>query len=279
VDGSGSNDPDGQVSSYAWDFGDGSTGTGATASHTYATAGSYQVTLTVTDDRGGTDKITKAVTVAPATVAQDAFSRTVSSGWGNADIGGAWTRSGTATNFNVAAGVGTIRMGSAGAGPSIGLNSVSTTDTEVRVSVAMDSAATGGGTTATVRSRITAAGDLYDADVRWVAGGTVAVALERTVGAVETSLQSKTVTGLTVAPGDRLNVRLQTTGTSPTTLRLKVWKAGTTEPTDWTASVTDAAPSLQGPGAVGLATYLSGSATNAPVTASFDDFWAGEPTP
>jgi hypothetical protein len=156
---------------------------------------------------------------------------------------------------------------------------VSTTDTEVRVSVAMDSAATGGGATATVRSRITTAGDLYDADVRWVAGGTVAVALERTVGAVETSLQSKTVTGLTVAPGDRLNVRLQTTGTSPTTLRLKVWKAGTTEPTDWTASVTDAAPSLQGPGAVGLATYLSGSATNAPVTASFDDFWAGEPTP
>jgi hypothetical protein len=122
-------------------------------------------------------------------------------------------------------------------------------------------------------------GDLYDVDVRWVAGGGVTLALERTVGTVETSLQTKTVPGLTVAAGDRLNVRMQTTGTSPTTLRAKVWKVGAVEPTDWTTSITDSSASLQGPGAVGLAAYLSGSATNAPVVASFDDFSAGRPTP
>jgi chitodextrinase len=53
-DGSGSVDPDGSIASYAWNFGDGTTGTGVSPSHAYATAGTYVATLTVTDNRGGT---------------------------------------------------------------------------------------------------------------------------------------------------------------------------------------------------------------------------------
>jgi PKD repeat protein len=48
-DGTGSSDPDGDALTYAWDFGDASTGSGATTSHTYAAAGVYTVTLTVSD--------------------------------------------------------------------------------------------------------------------------------------------------------------------------------------------------------------------------------------
>jgi hypothetical protein len=52
-DGTGSTDPDGNLSlNYAWNFGDGTTGTGASPSHTSASAGSYTVTLTVTDAKG-----------------------------------------------------------------------------------------------------------------------------------------------------------------------------------------------------------------------------------
>ncbi|HEY3155238.1 MAG TPA: PKD domain-containing protein [Candidatus Eisenbacteria bacterium] len=51
MDGSGSSDPDGVIVSYAWDFGDNTPGgTGSKPSHTYAAAGNYIVSLTVTDN-------------------------------------------------------------------------------------------------------------------------------------------------------------------------------------------------------------------------------------
>jgi len=50
-DGRGSTDPDGDALTYSWDFGDGSTGTGATARHVYEERGRYSVTLTVSDGR------------------------------------------------------------------------------------------------------------------------------------------------------------------------------------------------------------------------------------
>ncbi len=68
-DGSGSYDPDtgGQVVGYAWDFGDGSTATGAQVQHTYATAGSFSAVLSVVDDLGGesTDVINLEIAAPP----------------------------------------------------------------------------------------------------------------------------------------------------------------------------------------------------------------------
>ena len=64
LDASGSYDPDGTIVSYDWDYGDGSPhGSGVTANHTYATAGTYSVVLTVTDDGGATGTDTQDVTV------------------------------------------------------------------------------------------------------------------------------------------------------------------------------------------------------------------------
>jgi PKD repeat protein len=48
--GSGSSDADGTIVSYGWNFGDSTTGTGITPTHTYTTAGNYTVILTVTDN-------------------------------------------------------------------------------------------------------------------------------------------------------------------------------------------------------------------------------------
>jgi len=51
-DASLSKDDDGTIVSYSWNFGDGASGTGKVATHSYSTSGTFNVTLTVTDDRG-----------------------------------------------------------------------------------------------------------------------------------------------------------------------------------------------------------------------------------
>ena len=65
--GSSSYDNDGTISSYSWDFGDGSTGTGQITTHIYTNEGSYTVTLTVTDDDGATDTASNTVEISPST--------------------------------------------------------------------------------------------------------------------------------------------------------------------------------------------------------------------
>ena len=66
-DGSASNDPDGTIVAYDWDFGDGvGTGTGVNPTYTNPALGNYTVTLTVTDDGGLTDTATSTATIVAA---------------------------------------------------------------------------------------------------------------------------------------------------------------------------------------------------------------------
>jgi len=57
-------DPDGAITSYLWDFGDGASGSGPTITHTYETAGTFEATLTVIDELGRTQSATRAIVVA-----------------------------------------------------------------------------------------------------------------------------------------------------------------------------------------------------------------------
>lgn len=62
--GSGSNDPDNNPLTYAWDFGDGTNGSGPTPSHAYVNAGNYTVTLVVSDGTSTSAPASTSVTIA-----------------------------------------------------------------------------------------------------------------------------------------------------------------------------------------------------------------------
>ena len=272
-DGSGSADGDGSIVSYEWDFGDGSSGTGETASHSYGAGGTFSVTLTVTDDDGAATSVSQDVTVdddpgtAPVAFVEDAFERSVSGGWGVADTGGSWSTSGTSSSYEVSGGTGRVTLNQ-GQGRTASLDSVSSVDTDLQVGVSLDEPSTGGGVFVSVLGRAVGSTD-YRAKVQFRNDGSVRLDLVRQAGA-QILLDREYVSGLTYVPGDQLLVRLRVVGTSPTQLQAKVWLAGSPEP-GWQVEATDDSAALQSVGSVGLLSYLSGSATTAPITVSYDD--------
>jgi lysophospholipase L1-like esterase len=92
-DAGASTDADGSLVSYAWTFGAEGTGSGVTATHAFATAGTYDVTLQVTDDDEATSSTTQAVTVsAPPPPPDGTVTVSALSGQGAPRKGG-WTAS------------------------------------------------------------------------------------------------------------------------------------------------------------------------------------------
>jgi PKD repeat protein len=89
ADGSGSSD-DGSITNYEWDWGDGQSTSGPdpTVSHTYAAAGTYTVSLTVTDNGGETGSTSKEISVSDAvTLFSEDFDDGSANGWA---LGGLW---------------------------------------------------------------------------------------------------------------------------------------------------------------------------------------------
>ncbi|QRQ79986.1 LamG domain-containing protein [Glutamicibacter protophormiae] len=275
VDAAQSQDANGEISEYLWDFGDGESGTGASASHSYAEAGDYEITLEVTDEDGGSARLTQTVTVSAAPVAQiiasDQFGRNSTNAWGAADTGGTWALNGSASNFSVANGAGWIRMSGSGSGPRLSLP-VTYREADLSIKLMLDKAATGGGVYHYVTIREIPNVGSYRLKVRTLANGSVAGTFERIVGGTITALTPETTIGQVAGgPGNPVVLRLQATGTSATQLSAKVYQSGGTEPGTWQLSASDATASLQSDGRLGLGVYLSGSATNAPVLGGFDE--------
>ncbi len=86
-----------------------------------------------------------------------------------------------------------------------------------------------------------------------------------------TAIASTAVAGLTWTAGSTFNLAMDTTGSTTTTIRAKLWTGGAAEPASWQLSTTDATPALQVAGAPTVYSYRSGTATGTNL-ASFDDF-------
>jgi PKD repeat protein len=268
--GAGSTD-DGTITAYAWNYGDGTSGTGVSPTHTYTTAGTYTATLVVTDNGGLTgttsQSITATATPTTTTLAEDHFDRSVTSSWGSALTGGAWTVS-SAANASVGSGVGS-QIHAAGVTRTAVLKSISATDMNIVTDVSFDKTMTGGGAYAGIIARQSTS-DYYQARVRFLVGGTMSI---QVLQGGSTVLATGTVAG-TYTPGTSLTLRTLIAGTSPTTISAKVWPTGTAEPTAWQVTTTSSAAGLQTAGSIGVVSYASAMITNAPLTAKYDNFVA-----
>lgn len=206
--------------------------------------------------------------MADAPVAADGFSRFRSTGWGKADIGGAYQLTAASTSFGVGNGAGIVRVG---AGQVNGARlPISVRDADVTFAVSVDKLATGADqSAAAVVPSINSATE-YRMRLRLRPDGTVVLHAGRATGSGETQLGFRVlVPGLLYAPGTIVHVRAQAVGAYPTTIRMRAWADGAPEPLDWGLEVTDSASALQGPGRVGLLARLPASTTDVPVMFSF----------
>jgi CSLREA domain-containing protein len=265
-------------------FTDNGNGTGTLAGTPAAgSAGTYPITFTAANGvpPNATQNFTLTVGSPPpgAPFAQDSFSRTVVNGWGSASTGGSYTLVGTAADFDVPGSTGTMTM-VAGSNRAAVLTGVSATNVDLNFKVSTDKAAVGGNQFIYAIARRVSATTEYRAQLRFATNGAVFIQGSSVTNNVETGIGSAVqVPGLTHAPGAAIRMRAQFTGTNPTTIRIRAWLDGTTEPTTWQYTATNSAAALQTAGGLGLRVYVGGSITNAPVIVSFDDLVGATVTP
>ncbi len=213
----------------------------------------------------------------PQVLARDSFSTAVARGWGSAPTGGAWTMS-TAdkARSSVSGGAGRISLSTDGRSPTARLGSVSSSDTDLAVTLRADKVPTASGAYVYVVGRYAPSAAQYFAKVRFTRGGTVGLSLgRRSSGQVESALVSeRTLPGLTLKAGAPVRVRVQVTGKNPTTVRARAWAPSGAEPTGWQVQTRDSTAGLQSTGAVALSGYLSRGATNSPIVVRVDDLLA-----
>jgi hypothetical protein len=210
--------------------------------------------------------------------ARDTFSRTVTAAWGRPEVGGTWAVATNYPDYNVAGGRGTMKLSQVGDSRGAALQSVSIRDVDIQFAFGFDAAATGEGNYAYGVVRRVAGNSAYRFKVRVTPDGTVYLQATRLVRGVESDITvgEKRVQGLTYSPGTDLILRAQAVGEGTTTLRMKVWASGASEPAGWPYETTDTTPALQTAGAVGIRGYLSANAT-ATVLLHVDDFRVAAP--
>ncbi|MGO2610218.1 PKD domain-containing protein [Glutamicibacter ardleyensis] len=274
LDGSQSSDPDDDPLTYQWTFGDNSAPTtGETSSHAYTQRGTYDITLTVTDPDGLSDSKTQSVDVEqPAgPLAADNFNRSVTGDWGTADIGGIWTRTTNAASAEVADGVGKLIAANPGSGPRVYLPDTGSESVVATTEMAMEKMPTGGGTYLYFSPRYISANNQYYLKIQLLSDGGARTQLARVAEGTESILATDYQPNFGYEAGQSLTAQVAVIGTNPTQLAGKIWATDNTEPSTWQVTASDASVQLQTSAGIGLRMYLSGSSTNAPNIAMFDN--------
>jgi CSLREA domain-containing protein len=238
------------------------------------------VTATASGPQGDTSEfsldqqVTSGALPPGMVVASDTFSRTASTGWGQAGSGGFWTFAGTPSGVSVSGGWGRIAA-SAGQTRQVALLSTRDRDVDLTLRVVTDARPVGGSQNIDLVVRQAALGDEYRVRARLAPGGRVYLAALRVTGGVETSLgPEKLVAGLAILGGAPIHVRAKVAGGGSTTISAKAWSGGGSEPSQWQMTASDGSSRLTQPGAIGVRAFVSSASTAGTVRFGFDDLKA-----
>lgn len=206
-----------------------------------------------------------AFSATTAVTAGDSFNRTVTSGWGTADTGGAWSSTGGQTRTNGSSGNLDIKNGQ---GISNSLTGFSARTADLQVAFSINKLPVGGDMYLYVTPRKVGNSE-YLAKIKFSANGAVRLDATRIVNGVESTLKSYNA-GFVAKAGATVNVKVSLSGLDKTTINAAIWAGGTPVP-GTQLSVADTTAALQTSGTVALGGYVSANATNAPITIRYDN--------
>jgi len=207
-------------------------------------------------------------------MAQDGYERDVPDGWGTAQFGGEYRSGGSGQALSVSSGHGAVSLIPDGSGSAV-LPSAIARDVSMRVTVRVAAAASTGSTDVSLVLRRIDSRSMYRPAVHVGPGGEVSATIDMlAVGRAERLAGPVAIPELTGAPTSDLRVRADVAGSDPTTVSIRVWRAGEAEPADWQLSVVDWTGNLQGVGAIGVAWRLADAAPETAVTLNIDDLEA-----
>lgn len=208
----------------------------------------------------------------------DSMHRTVSNGFGSADVGGTYTTSSPASKFSVSGDEGRIQGVSSGTSASASLQSVNSSDEQVQVSFVLPQLpSNGNGNWLSVELRRQSDGSTYRARLRVDASGRMALGFSEQRDGGERYLGPEISLPQRASAGSQLVVQGLAAGSSPVTLRARAWLSSTSQP-DWQASYADSSPSrLVAHGGIGLWVYDSSTSPATAVTVTGLRGWALTP--
>jgi hypothetical protein len=237
--------------------------------------GSYTITHTPSDSGSG---VMRDWTTVGKPVGSDAFARTLASGWGTADRGGAWQLAyGTGGTSSTDGTAGSMFLAN-GQMQTMQLANPAPRDVDMRVRMKFPT--TPGSVVAglVARRQACAGGPPEGCHVRIVAIANNGEIYLRGAGS-NGYLWSDIDTGIAWSGSDRYWIRARIVGTSPTTIQAKLWKDGTTEPSAWTVTKTGA-QFVSAPEQTAGGVALRGTANGATSTElRFDKFQVDDLTP
>ena len=201
----------------------------------------------------------------------DHFARSVTSGWASADLGGAYTMSGSPAAHSVSSGQANLSNIPAGNTVEETLASAVSRDVEAHLTFTVPTI-TGAsfGVYQGIEMRRQADDGAYVVRVRIRAGGVATLSVIRNGPTGSYSVLSAALPVLT--SGQTLNVQANVLGTAPVTVQARAWVEGAAQP-DWTAATDTTATAITATGSVGTWSYVSGASTATSIAVSSLEAW------